>query len=255
MQNLGKRGQMTIWIIVAIVIVAIMMLFLFFRGEIIPKVGEKIEENPKNYIASCVKENVNDAVEIMLPQGGFISPKHTKLYDDIKIDYLCYNSQYYDSCISEHPILLQEMEEEIHEYIGQKIEQCFQDYKSEQEKNDIIINLGNMEIDVELEQEIVNVKINREVTIIKKGENYKVNNFDVDVESPAYNLGRVAAEIASNEAESCDFDNAKYMITYPRFKISRIPMSDSTKIYTIEDKDTGKKMNVAIRGCAIPTGL
>src|SRR3989344_324212 len=209
---------MTVWIIIAMVLVLAIVLFFLLRGEITPKVGEKIEENPKNYIASCVKKNVEEAVEIMLPQGGFVSPEHTKLYNDIKVAYLCYNSQYYDFCISEHPVLLQEMEEEIHKYIEPRIEQCFQDYRSEQEK----------------------------------GENYKINNFDIDVRSPAYNLGRVAAEIESNEAESCDFDNAKYMTIYPRFKISRIPMSDSTKIYTIEDKDMGKSMNVAIRGCARP---
>ena len=246
---------MTVWIIIAMVLVLAIVLFFLLRGEITPKVGEKIEENPKNYIASCVKKNVEEAVEIMLPQGGFISPEHTKLYNNIKVAYLCYNSLYYDLCISEHPILLQEMEEEIHKYIGQKIEQCFQDYKSEQEKRDIGISLGNMEIDIKLEQESVNAKINREITITEKGENYKVNNFDVDIRSPVYNLGRVAAEIASNEAESCDFDNAKYMTTYPRFKISRIPMSDSTKIYTIEDKNSGKNMNIAIRGCVMPLGL
>ena len=49
-----------------------------------------------------------------------------------------------------------------------------------------------MEIDIKLEQEIINVKINREVRITEKGENYKINNFDIDVRSPAYNLGRVA---------------------------------------------------------------
>jgi len=251
----NKKGQMTVWIIIAMVLVLAIVLFFLLRGEITPKVGEKIEENPKNYIASCVKKNVEEAVEIMLPQGGFVSPEHTKLYNDIKVAYLCYNSQYYDFCISEHPVLLQEMEEEIHKYIEPRIEQCFQDYRSEQEKKDIGISLGNMEIDIKLEQEIINVKINREVRITEKGENYKINNFDIDVRSPAYNLGRVAAEIESNEAESCDFDNAKYMTIYPRFKISRIPMSDSTKIYTIEDKDMGKSMNVAIRGCARPPGL
>src|SRR3989338_8642552 len=101
----SKRGQMTIWIIVAMVLVLAIVLFFLLRGEITPKVGEKIEENPKSYIASCVKKNVEEAVEIMLPHGGFISPEHTKLYNNITVAYLCYNSLYYDLCISEHPIL------------------------------------------------------------------------------------------------------------------------------------------------------
>jgi hypothetical protein len=32
-------------------------------------------------------------------------------------------------------------------------------------------------------------------------------------------------------------------------------LSDSTKIYTIKDKETGKEFNIATRGCAIPAGI
>jgi hypothetical protein len=45
------------------------------------------------------------------------------------------------------------------------------------------------------------------------------------------------------------------MILYPRFDIRKVAMSDSTKIYTIEDKYSEKEMNIAIRSCVIPPGI
>jgi len=246
---------MTLFVIVAIVLIAGILLFFIFRGKIIPDTGISTKENPKSFISACVKDNVNEAVDILLPQGGFIEPKRTKLYNNINVAYLCYNAQYYDICVSEHPVLLREIEKEIKGYIEPKIEQCFQDYKSEKEKENIKVDLGSMQLNVELKQDNVHVKINNEVVIADKEENYKINDFSTEVINPIYNLGRVAAEIASQEAETCDFDNAKYMLDYPRFKITRTPMSDFTKIYTIEDKKSQKEMNIAIRGCVTPPGI
>ena len=251
----SKRGQMTIWIIIAMVLVLAIVLFFLLRGEITPKVGEKIEENPKNYIASCVKKNVEEAVEIMLPQGGFISPEHTKRYKNINVSYLCYNSGSYLPCVNEHPMLLNEIRNEIKNYIEPRIEQCFQDYKQEMIARNIDIGMMNMEMIIELGPERIFVEINRRITIGQKDNNYAVNDFDAEVINPAYDLARVAMEIASQEAEFCYFEYAGYMVLYPKFKISIDTESDSTKIYTIEDKKSGKEMNIAIRSCAIPPGL
>ena len=251
----SKRGQMTIWIIIAMVLVLAIVLFFLLRGEITPKVGEKIEENPKSYIASCVKKNVEEAVEIMLPQGGFISPEHTKRYKNINVSYLCYNSGSYLPCVNEHPMLLNEIRNEIKNYIEPRIEQCFQDYKQEMIARNIDIGMMNMEMIIELGPERIFVEINRRITIGQKDNNYAVNDFDAEVINPAYDLARVAMEIASQEAEFCYFEYAGYMVLYPKFKISIDTESDSTKIYTIEDKKSGKEMNIAIRSCAIPPGL
>src|SRR3989338_102077 len=100
MKNIKKRAQMAIFVIVAIVLVGIILLFFLFRGEIVPPTEVKIKEDPKIYIDDCVRKNVNGAVDLMLPQGGLISPVHTKLYNDIKVGYLCYNSGSYFPCVN-----------------------------------------------------------------------------------------------------------------------------------------------------------
>jgi len=252
---INKRGQMAVWVIVALVIVVTIVLVFILRGKVAPVVGVQGTEDPKGYIDNCVRKNVNDAVDLLLPQGGFINTQHTKTYKSINIEYLCYNQGNYYPCINEHPMFLNEVKEEIFDYTNGKIEGCFEDYKVEMEKRGADIVLEPMNMNIELAPERIYVAIDRKVTMTQKEESYSIDEFNIEIINPVYDLGRIAMEIASQEAKYCYFEYVGYMILYPKFKISVFPMSDNTKIYTIEDKKSGKKMNIAIRSCAIPPGF
>ncbi len=251
----GKKGQMTIWIIVALALVGAIIIFFLFRGTREPILDQSVGENPKSFIADCVKRNVNDVVDEMLIHGGLANPEHVKMHNGININYLCYNSGNYNPCINEHPMLINEMEKEIKNYIEPKIEECFQNYKIEIGKRQIEIELKPMLLSVSLGSGKVFVDIERDVAIKQRGESYNLNDFDSEVSSPIYDLGNIAIEIANQEAEYCYFENVGYGILYPKFKILRNALSDSSVIYIIEEKRSEKKMNIAIRSCAIPAGL
>lgn len=251
----NKRGQMTIWVIIAVVFVAVIVLFFLLRSNINPNVSVAVEENPRVFISNCVSNYVNEAVDIILPHGGFANPGHSKFYNDINVSYLCYNKGNYNPCVNQHPLLLNEMKKEIQAYAEPRIEQCFQDYKFEMAKREIIVDLEPMALNVEIVPDKILVDLDRRVTITNRGESYSLNEFNVEVLNPVYDLGRIAMEIASQEAEYCYFEYVGYMILYPKYKIEKIPMSDSTNIYTIQDKKSGKQMNIAVRSCAIPAGF
>ena len=152
-------------------------------------------------------------------------------------------------------MLLNDMKLEIKNYIEPRVDSCFVELKSELEKRRSEVTLNNMDIEVALGSERVYVDIDREMIISKLGEANRFDNFDAEVQSPSYDLGSIAMEIASQEAQYCYFEYVGYMILYPDFKITKTPMSDSTIIYSILHKKSGKEMNIAIRGCAIPPGL
>ncbi len=253
--KINKRGQMAIWVIVAMAIVISIVLFFFLRGDIKPETSERVEENPSGFISNCVKENANNAADIILPQGGFANPKHSKHYNGINISYLCYNAGNYNPCINEHPILINEIKDEIKNYIAPRIEQCFEIYKFEMEKRNAIVELGVMNLELKLAPDRIFVDIEREVDIKSKEESFSYDKFDIEIISPLYDLARVAMEIASQEAEYCYFEYVGYMILYPKYRIQRDILSDSTEIYTIIDKNSAKEMNIAIRSCVIPPGL
>jgi len=252
--EMRKRGQIAIFVIVAVVIVAtiILLFFILDRGA---KISLGDEFNPKSYIERCARKATEEAIDKMLPQGGFVEPKNYKIYNDKKIEYICQNKGNYYPCVNQHPMFLNEMKTEIANYGMPMIEQCFSNLKNEMEKRNYDVELGMMDIDVSFGPDRVFLDLIRKIKLTKNDEVQSFDNLKIEIISPLYNLGLVAIEIASQEAKYCYFEYVGYMILYPRFSIDKFAMSDSTKIYSIKDKKTEKELNIAIRSCAIPPGI
>src|SRR3989338_5247015 len=90
----NKSGQVTVFIIVAILIVALAaMIYFFMPGT---SVGTEFnEKNPNRFIQTCIEDEIERAVELVSLQGGSINPEHFFLYQSNKIEYLCYTTEYY----------------------------------------------------------------------------------------------------------------------------------------------------------------
>jgi len=257
-----RKGQVSLWVILAVVLVASIILFFLFSGVIEPEVTEPPSSelvNIKSYISRCTQEIVEEAVGVMLPQGGFVFPKNSKLFDGTEIEYLCENIGFYTPCVNQHPVLIQEMEKEILNEIVPRIEdECFgelDDYVYRVSDGNADVNVDEMLVaEVELGEDRIFVRMNKTVEVTKREQTKVYDKFNVVVINPAYNLGVIAAEITSQEATYCYFENVGYSVLYPRYKIDKYVMSDSTKIYTINDTRTDEFMRIAIKGCVIPPG-
>lgn len=248
-----KRGQIALWTIIALVIVFfIALLFIFNRSAIIPPQSTK---DPVSFINKCVREEITEALDIMLPHGGFITPTNFKRYRYTEIEYLCENTGYFKPCINQHPMLIREMQQEIKSYTEPRIEHCFETLDAELKSSNYEVTQGPLTFSVELGPDRIYASINKSLTLIKGGETRTFTSFPVEVVNPAYDLAQVANVIANEEAQYCYTEYVGYMLLYPRFDIEKFTLSESTRIYTIKDKYSQKEMNIAIRGCAIPPGL
>lgn len=251
--NWEKRGQVTIWVIVAIAIVAVMSLIFFISGG--PTLITGPEINPQAYLDKCMKDAAEDALGIMLPQGGFIQPKSSKIHDDINVTYLCYTDSYYFPCINQHPAYISELREEILNYVKPKTEQCFNDMKSALEKKDYSVTFNSpLTMEIGLVPDKVKISAERDVVIKKQEETRTFKNFESEVISPLYNLANVAIEAVNSDIKYCGFAYVGYMVLHPEFDIRLDRMSDATKIYTIKDIKSGKELNIAIKGCVSVPG-
>ena len=173
----------------------------------------------------------------------------------MKVAYLCENIGNYKPCINQHPMLLNEIKEEIRTYVSPRIEQCFSELKNEIEKKKGTVSYGPMSVDVLLGPTRVYLKIDKKITVKNWDDTRTFDSLSFEMVNPVYDLANVAIEIASQEAKYCYFEYVGYMVLYPQFDIRVHMMSDSTSIYTIKDKKSGKEMNIAIRSCAIPPGI
>lgn len=250
-----KRSQVTIFIIIAMLIVFAIILFFILRGSLnIPGVTTKTPDINAE-MQSCTKNAVLQAINIILPRGGYLNPENYKLYENDKVAYLCYQSLYYKPCVNQQPAYLEHLKGEIKSYISEKIEDCF--YKIQQDYRDkgYSFDMTASEISVNLNPKQVNVNINKEIKISKNSENRIIKEFEIKIDSPIYDLAVVANEIINQEAKFCYFEYLGYMLLYPSYKISKTDINGETKIYKIEDKYTHDILKIAVRSCAMPAGM
>ena len=250
-----NKAQVSLWIIVAVVLVAAVVLFFLFRGKIEPpSFIEKLPE-PQSYIEKCARENTEKAIEIILPQGGYLQPENYKLYKNIKVGYLCYNKNYYSSCINQEPLYVKHLEEEIKSYITGRIKDCFHNLEQEYRKKNYQVSSGDLSLDVRLNPKQVNIEINKKFEISKNEETKRYEKFKVLVASPIYDLAVIAQEIVNQEAKFCYFEYLGFQLLYPAYSIEKIDLGGETKIYSVKEKISGKQLNFAVRSCAMPAGL
>src|SRR4030042_1640054 len=256
-----KKGQVTIFIIIAVVIVSAIVVFFIFKGGIIPQIGEKPEENPAPFLESCIKDKVKEAAETLSMQGGYIS---NTLYKKFKfegenvfnnISYLCYTPNYYLPCVNQEPLLIQHLKDEIKDYIAEDVSGCFDKLTASLNKRGYAVDARYNGFAVELTERKIMMEINAEIVLTKTGETSTQENFQIVIPSSLYDMAVVSQEITSQEARFCYFEYVGYMNLYPKWDIDKFRTSDSVIIYTVKDINTQEKFRFAVRGCVIPPGF
>lgn len=247
-----KRGQITIFIILAILMVALAVLFFVLRGFIGIGVKETVETNPQRFIEICAEEELRNSIDLVLSQGGFLEPKDYKLHNDIKATYLCKNIGLFDPCVNQHPMLLNEISLELKNKIKPVVDDCFIELKDSFEGLGYEITIGEDKgINVTLAPESVYLEIDRSVLVRKADEKVSFDKMKIPYKSSLYALASIAVDIVRNEAKFCYFEYLGYMHLYPRYILHLKVFSDSTEVYSIKDSYTQEEMNIALRGCAL----
>ena len=248
----NKKAQITLFILIAIVIVFAIAIFFAVKTDLFAKItgGEAI--NPSTFMESCLEDSMRQNINTATLQGGFLNPKLLKYHDDIKATYLCYNRGYFDHCINQHPMLLSEIEAELKTAIQPVVEDCFIQLEENFQKAGGEMELGNaVDTIVDLYSGYVQVNLVREITITQKGETSIINESKIRYPTSLYELASIATEIVFNEAKYFGFENKGLMNIFTDYLVILSTMSDQTKIYTISSKKTQEKMKIAIRGCAL----
>jgi len=258
-----KRGQVTIFIIIGVfIIAAVALFFIFQKGVKIPGVsGGAKEVTPTPFLQTCLEDKILEGVEILSYQGGSINPilnTRFKFDEDdsyYNISYLCYTHGSYGPCMNQQPMLIQSIKEEISDYISSEVEMCMSELVLNLEEEGFIVDAQYGGFDIQLSPGEITANIDAVVTSTKSEETSIQENFEISIETKLYDLSLVAQEISSQWARFCSFEHLGYMLTYPKYNIDIYGPTEGTVIYTIKDIETREKFRLAIRGCATAPGL
>jgi len=251
-REMNSKGQVTIFIIIALILVV--LLAIIFISVSPPKPQLDIEKTPHSTIELCAKKAVEEAIKKIEINGGDINTGFSVMYNNINRSYLCYTNQYYSSCVNQRPKLIEHIQDEITNYITPRVSDCFETLKTELDKRYQTIEMGEMKITTRLSPREVLVNIDRKFKM-SNGENSKeFDNYKMMLVHPMYDLAKIAAEITNQEAQYCNFDTAGFMTIYPDYDITKFKTGNSDTMYIVRDRRTGEEFNFAIRSCVMPAG-
>ena len=249
----GRKGQVTIFIIIAIIIVSVGALLYFFVPSIRNSIGTRIE-NPNDFIDTCVKDKLRESVELVSANGGSIEPEHTVNYKGEEIEYLCYTNRDFVLCSVEQPFLRKHIEEEIYDNIRDVAVECFGDLEKVYRNRGYDVNLEPFEMKVELLPKRVVVTFNSEL-VLTKGETERYEQFVVFMNNNLYELVGIANSILEKETLSGIAQLDFYRSIYGQINFERNYLADETKIYSLTDRTSGDKFRFASRSLTHGPGI
>ncbi len=245
---MAKRGQVTIFILIAIAIVAVILVVFYPQIRVYFAPSE-----PITYVEECVKGEVANAISKIGLQGGSMTPSFYLAYQGNSVEYLCYTNLYYKTCVMQQPMLLQHVEREIQDFIGDKARTCIDNLKTEMEARGYTVASTYQGTDVQVAPTGIIITVNAKVSLTKEGTQ-SFSKFEFNQQSNMYNLIMLSNSVLNYEARYGDSEITTFMFYYPNIRVEKIKQGDGSKIYSLTDIGTNEKFMFATRSMAWPGG-
>ena len=248
---MNKKGQVTIFVIVGIVLVVAVFLVFYFLGDKLKRdtdvevvFDESSLEPLQDYVKDCVKEHGQQSIDLVLKQGGKINPGLSYFYNENKVNYLCYTDSF-DSCQNKHPFVDSLIENEIKNYLIDKIPGCIDLNKIRDEGYNV--QEGRFDLNVEVGEYNLIVDINYPITITKGETTITESRFSESFDVPLGKFAEVAEDVVDEEILFGTFFNQIYEAQHP--EVTVIPFSvGNTKVYRIKERGYTQEFVFAVKG-------
>ncbi len=247
---MSKRGQLSIFVIGAILIVAVILVIYLY-----PKINLSISSafTPQSFLKDCIGPELKKGIDILAKQGGYLNPEGYLEYKGDKIKYLCYTAENYKTCLVQQPLLKEHFEKELKDYLSPTIESCFNGLQKEYQSRGFSVSGGKAEGSVSITPKKISVNINAPLTVTKD-TTQRFDKFTVDVDSQMYSLLMTAVSIIEFESALGNSETTLYIRYYPDLSINKVKLSDGSTVYTLSNVVTGESFTFASRSLPWPAG-
>jgi len=197
-----------------------------------------------------VRDALEETIEELSVNAGFVNPAFTYPYDGDDFTYLCYTEEYYETCVVQVPFLKNTFEEQAEGALRNEIDACYSSSIEDLKAQGYDVTSGNVEYEVLLEPGVARVQIEAPTTVGSQ----KFTRFNVELNSHIYDMIMISTSILQYESQLGDSDVTAMMGLYPDYVIDKIKRSDGTTVYILEDKILGTKYQFASKSLVWPAG-
>lgn len=245
-----KRGQVALFIVVAVIIVAVFIWFLVVPR--LPTLTTGSEINPASYLKTCLSPSIKDVAAKLVVQGGTYTPTLYVLYEGEPVQYLCYTSEFYKPCVVQQPLLVSHVAEELRKQIEPKARDCMETLVERYRAQGYIVEGSPRSINVSFTPDSINVLFTAPLTVSKQ-TTQTFRQFVVKEPSKLYDLLALATNIVQFESTLGDSETSLYVTYYPDLTIEK-NKKDGDTIYTITNVVSTDSFRFATRSLVWPSG-
>ncbi len=236
-----KRGQVTLFIIIGILIVASVILVLYLRGQLFfgPVTPENLNTKMipiRDHVIKCMQEVSPQYIEKIGLQGGYLStPTDTyRMWNNETVSYLCYNVKNQPNCYN-RMLTKAHMEQELQDALNLGLSQCIDMSKFQGKGYDIV--WGTRKTSVEIGDDKIIVTVKMPITIKKDEVSITEQEFISNFNYPLGRLYNIAQDMIDVESQYGEFDQLTYMLMKKGQYIIDKQRPYPDKLYILKTKD------------------
>lgn len=239
----NHKGQVTIFIILAVIILAAVAVFLVYQNSksAVTQIPAGFQPVYNNFL-SCVQSNAQTGISILESQGGYIylpsfepgSP-YMPFSSDLNflgnpIPYWYYVSG--NNIAKTQVPSLQQMESQLAQYIDQNVRNCdFGQYTAD----NFAIQMGQPTASVNIIQNKVEVSLNMNLNMTKGNDSVFVSTHKAEVNSQLENLYQNALTVYNYEQQNLFLENYTIDILRNYAPVDGVDISCSPKIWNANE--------------------
>ncbi len=193
---MNKRGQVTLFIIIAIVIIAAIAFIIFLQKNIIGRgIPSSDVAEIKQYFSDCFETKTKEGIIFLGKQGGYYS------LDGIEsINFLDEETVYYWKADQNLVPSYETTQNELNNYLNNNVIDCF----SSTSFSEYEIIREECAID-SIVSEMVSVEFNCPITIKKDESSSTIESFSINFEAPVKKLLDVSNQIIDEYREESEY--------------------------------------------------
>ncbi len=238
---IAKKGQVAIFIIIAIVLVAVIgVVFFVVKNPFESSIPKNIEP-VYSYYLSCIENEVSNGAYLMGQGGGYIemefSPGSEYMPFSNQLDFLGIGVPYWfyisgNNVKKEQVPSKEKMEEQLNVFLEGRLQDC--DF-SEFEEQGFAISYGLSEVESEIKDNKIKIDVEQDLSIGFGNTTWTSGNFDVEVDSHLGEFYDLSKEIYEHNQESMFLENYGIDILRLNAPVDGSDIGCSPKIWNVNE--------------------
>jgi hypothetical protein len=215
-RNKSKRAQVTIFIILALIILSAIVLYFIFRGSLFATNVPAELEPVYNYYISCIENEASNGARILGQQGGYIetpefSPGTEYMPFSSHLGFMGLGVPYWyyvsgNGITKEQMPSEEKMESELENYVKEGVGFCdFSEFNNL--GFEVEIDNEDVDVDVKIDKTKINVKVKQKINIHFGDTSWTGKSHSSDVQSSLGKFYDLAKDIYLNNKEEMFLEN------------------------------------------------